>query len=99
MVHGKGPTNAEFDNENEDEINIVPIKISVEMCVVPTVKSGHLFFQKSINEIDSEVPLNQYIKQINYNQIDHKQVDQKKGGSSFVLKFWPVYFEHFSLVS
>ena len=47
-----------------------------------------------ITYIDGEVPLEQNVKQVNDQQIDHQKVNDEKGGTPFVLEFRPVYLEH-----
>ena len=88
------PTNRKLCGENGYEVQVVAIEILVQMRVVPIVKCRSVCMNELITYINGEVPLEQNVKQVNDQQIDHEKVNDEKSGTPFVLEFRPVYLEH-----
>jgi hypothetical protein len=68
MIDRMKPTHKEFSDENGDKKHVVPIEISVQMCVVPIVKHWQPFLQKVIYKVDGKAPFNYNIGQVDNDQ-------------------------------
>lgn len=67
VVNSEKPPDAKLNSKNSYEIEVVPIEVAVQMRVVPIVKSREIVVNEFVADINSEIPLEKNVQQVDDN--------------------------------